>query len=363
MTLQQLTVHHIRNLKHVDIFPGQGVNIFYGDNGSGKTSLLEAIHFLATTRTFRSRVAEPLINHDETSATVFGRLEDQDGTHHALGVSRDRQGQREVRIDGQRQFLASQLAELLPLRFIGPDSVQLLTGTPDQRRQYLNWGMFHVEHGFWSVWKQANHCLRQRNALLKLPKINRKELLVWTQSLAQADEHLHHLRQQYISQLTPVVTQLVEELLDRKGFELAYHPGWSSGRSIAEALEQQTEADIERGYTNSGHHRAEIRVKLAGQEVQDTLSRGEMKLVAWAMLLAQGRLNDLADGREVCYLIDDLAAELDPERRDRVRKALMASRAQIFVTTVTRETEADHWPGTTQQLFHVKQGGIEQEDV
>jgi len=362
MSLLQLSVHQLRNLQHIDLQPCSGVNIFHGANGSGKTSVLEAIHFLATTRTFRSRGADPLINHEATSTTVFGRIVDQDDRIRGVGVSRDRKGGREVSVDGQRQHMASQLAELLPVRVFGPDSVNLLLGSPEQRRQFLNWGMFHVEHDFWPSWKQASHCLKQRNALLKQPRVDRQQLMIWDDQLAGAGTRLHDLRLAYMSKLAPIATNLIEKLLGQSGLELHYAPGWAAGKDLADCLAQQAESDIERGYTNSGHHRAEIRVKLRGREIQDMLSRGELKLVAWGLIMAQGRVNDQQSRKRVCFLIDDLAAELDSDKRSSVRKELALSNAQLFVTTVAKETEIGDWGDLESRMFHVKHGTILQEE-
>ena len=146
MSLSRISVTGIRNLQPVTLNPSPRVNILYGDNGSGKTSLLEAIHLLGMARSFRSTRLTPVISHDQSNCTVFGLVEMVNGQSSALGISRDRNGEARIRINGQSVRSATELAEALPLQLINPDSFRLLEGAPKLRRQFLDWGVFHVEH-------------------------------------------------------------------------------------------------------------------------------------------------------------------------------------------------------------------------
>ncbi|MBN0224457.1 AAA family ATPase, partial [Pseudomonas aeruginosa] len=116
------------------------INILYGDNGSGKTSVLEAIHLLGLARSFRSARLQPVIQYEEAACTVFGQVMLANGIASNLGISRERQGEFTIRIDGQNARSAAQLAETLPLQLINPDSFRLLEGAPKIRRQFLDWG-------------------------------------------------------------------------------------------------------------------------------------------------------------------------------------------------------------------------------
>lgn len=147
MSLSRVSVTAVRNLHPVTFSPPR-INILYGANGGGKTSVLEAIHLLGLARSFRSTRLLPVIQYEQLACTVFGQVELAEGGHSALGISRDRQGEFQIRIDGQNARSAAQLAEILPLQLINPDSFRLLEGAPKIRRQFLDWGC--------STWNRAS---------------------------------------------------------------------------------------------------------------------------------------------------------------------------------------------------------------
>src|SRR5690606_17108308 len=148
MPLKRLTVTAVRNLHPVTLHPSPRINIISGPNGSGKTSLLEAIHILGLARSFRSTRLQPVIQYQQDSCTVFGEVFLSGGNASKIGITRSRQADYDIRINGQNARSTAELAEVLPLQLINPDSFRLLEGAPKQRRQYLDWGVFHVEHRF-----------------------------------------------------------------------------------------------------------------------------------------------------------------------------------------------------------------------
>ena len=179
MPLKRLTVTAVRNLHPVTLHPSPRINIISGDNGSGKTSLLEAIHILGLARSFRSTRLQPVIQHGQDACTVFAEMILSNGTACAIGITRSKEADYQIRIDGQTVRSAAQLAETLPLQLINPDSFRLLEGAPKQRRQYLDWGVFHVEHQFLAVWQRKKKSLKQRNSLLRRGRIQRSMLTPW----------------------------------------------------------------------------------------------------------------------------------------------------------------------------------------
>ncbi|MBX9714001.1 MAG: DNA replication and repair protein RecF, partial [Pseudomonadaceae bacterium] len=167
MALTRFTVAAVRNLHPATLSPSPRINILSGANGSGKTSLLEAIHLLGLARSFRSSRLLPVIQHEVDECTVFGQVALAQGGLSSLGISRNRLGELHIRIDGENVRSAAQLAETLPLQLINPDSFRLLEGVPKIRRQFLDWGVFHVEPRFLPAWQRLQKALRQRNSWLR----------------------------------------------------------------------------------------------------------------------------------------------------------------------------------------------------
>ena len=342
------------------------VNVFYGKNGAGKTSVLEAVHLLGMGRTFRGSSIRSLITHGEPACTVYGEVVDDLkrgsvplGT--TIGVQRARSGEAEVKVGGKPARGLSELVEQFPLQVISAASFDLLTGSPGGRRQYLDWGVFHVEQRFYPQWKRFQRCIKQRNNLLRRGKIDEQELSVWTRDLVAAGDAINHYRESYFKLLAPRFTAIMAELAPSlNALELRYRRGWDKALTYAEALEQGKPADLEQGYTHSGPQRADIRLSCGGYLASETLSRGQQKLVVCGLKLAQGQLMGQAGRLQCTYLIDDLPSELDKQHSELVCGQLARMQAQVFISCVQRSDIEAVWPADADMaLFHVEQGEIE----
>ena len=361
--LTHLQINHVRNLQQVKLEDLQRVNVFFGPNGSGKTSVLESIHLLGMARSFRGKSIKPLIAHKEVGCTVFGKVTSSDDANRAgipLGVQRNRAGDVHIKVSGKGVRTVAELVEHLPLQVITAESFDLLTGSPSARRQYLDWGVFHVEHRFFNQWQRFQRCIKQRNKLLRRGKISDQELSVWTRDLASSGSALNGYRQAYFKQLVPRFNAVMARLAPSlKLVELRLRSGWDSQYSFEEALAHSLTADQEQGYTHIGPQRADIRVLLDGHLAADTLSRGQQKLVVCGLKLAQGQLmSELGKGK-CTYLIDDLPSELDHQHSQLVCELLASIDAQVFITCVHRQDIAAVWPETKEMaMFHVEHGSV-----
>ncbi len=361
MLLSELRIHHIRNLKQVSLTGLGRVNGFYGPNGSGKTSVLEAIHLLGMARSFRGSSAKTLITHGQDHCVVQAYLErgDKQGRD-SLGVQRSLDGTLALRINSESARSVASLVEALPLQLINANSFDLLTGTPSARRHYLNWGVFHVEHRFYPEWQRFQRCIKQRNAGLRRDKLGRDELQGWTQELARSGSQLNEYRQHYFTQLAPLFREIMGRLLPQLGgIELRLRQGWDKRLSYAAALESMLDADREKGFTQVGPQRADLRITLEGRQAADVLSRGQQKLVVCGLKLAQGQLLKQITERQCSYLVDDLPSELDRKHCQRVCRELDQLGGQVFVTCVERDDILTLWPGDTPPcMFHVEHGEV-----
>lgn len=367
MALTSLQISHVRNLQQVALQNLQGVNVFVGPNGSGKTSILEAIHLLGMARSFRSGSIKSLITHEKESCTVFGTARSRNagggqeiGPGLPLGVRRDRAGEALIKVAGKAVRSVAALAEQLPLQVITADSFDLLTGPPGARRRYLDWGVFHVEHRFFDQWKRFQRCIKQRNYLLRRGKVSGQELQAWTRDLAESGGAISQYRKAYFQALGPCFQDIMVQLAPSLGeLELRYQQGWDRQLSYAEALQQGEPADLEQGYTHSGPQRADIRVLTGGHLASETLSRGQQKLVVCGLKLAQGQLMAAKGNQQGTYLIDDLPSELDDRHSRLVCELLASMEAQVFITSIDQQEIQSVWPESKAlTMFHVEQGAV-----
>jgi DNA replication and repair protein RecF len=367
LALTQLQIHHVRNLHQVKLQDLQKVNVFFGCNGSGKTSVLEAIHLLGMARSFRGSSIKSLISHDSSSCTVFGTAAlaprpDASGSKATLplGVQRNRIGEAQIKIGGKAVRTVAELAASLPLQVITADSFGLLTGTPGGRRQFLDWGVFHVEQKFFGTWQRFQRCIKQRNNLLRRGKISDQELAVWTRDLAQCGDAINEFRKNYFKILSPRFKEIMAQLAPSlDGMELRYQQGWDRQLSYLDALQQGQIADLEHGYTHCGPQRADIRVMAGGHLAAETLSRGQQKLVICGLKLAQGQLMTQFGRGSCTYLIDDLPSELDHHHSRLVCEVLASMESQVFITCIDQEEIRSVWPLESElTMFHVEHGSV-----
>ena len=216
-----------------------------------------------------------------------------------------------------------------------------------------------MEPDFLTIWRRYAHALKQRNALLK-SRIHDNQLDLWDRELADAGEPLTRRRQIYIEALEPRLRAIAAELAPALGIaRLEFQPGWARETlSLADALLVARDRDLANGYTSVGPHRADWRVDYSTLPGRETLSRGQAKLTALALLLAQAECHAAVRGEWPVVALDDLASELDRSHQRRVLARLVASGAQAFVTG-TEPLPALAEVGGEVALFHVEQRRVE----
>lgn len=351
----RLRVTNLRNIEAAELQPSAGVNLILGPNGAGKTSVLEGIHLLSHGRSFRGGRIEAMIGNGAEGVTIYGELIGADNREHRAAIERGA-GARRLRLDGAELAQVAGLAAVLPVLVFEPHAHELVEGGPEKRRQLLDWGVFHVEHDFLHHWRRYQRALRQRNAALRQGR--RAQARQWVAGLAEHGVVLDAMRQRYAARLASrgleTVTRLSAPLADLNAH---YRRGWPAQMSLGSALEASEEQDMRLGYTGCGPHRADLRLLLRDHLAARRLSRGQEKLVALALLLAQGFLFAEDTGRSPILLLDDLSSELDAEHLERALGVVTEKRPQIFITALQdpRFLEALEVPV---QRFHVEQGRV-----
>jgi DNA replication and repair protein RecF len=283
---------------------------------------------------------------------VFGEIETTD-RRIPMGVEGSMSGIR-ARIGGSKASSLAELAVVLPVQIIDPEIHHLIEEGPSRRRRFLDWGVFHVEHTFVGHWQRYHQALKQRNAALKSGQPH-AAVAAWDGDLLRYGELLTSARSRYVALLVQQAEVIVRNLLGME-LNLSYRPGWARDQSFAESLQHGRSHDQASGATQVGPHRAELNIRLNGMGVKDRISRGQQKLLAAALLIAQLKL--FPDGAPVqpSLLLDDPAAELDDDRLAGLIREVSAHAVQLIVTTLHSEFSAFGAPG---RRFRVDAGQVE----
>ena len=361
MWFRRLEIHDLRNLEDVGFDLEPGLNYFFGANGAGKTAILEAVHLLARGRSFRGPQPADLIRRGQSGATVHAVVDDEHRGQQSLGVSRARAGRAELRINGQPGRRLSQAAELLPLQVMVPSLSDLVFGAPSERRQWLDWGLFHVEHNYLRTLRDYLHAVRQRNAALKAAAaggLGLAELEAWTAEMARTGEAVSQSREAYLRDLAPEVTDVLQELAPEVELDLSYRRGWPAGQTLRKVLGESVPREVKLGASQSGPHRADVDLRASGSPAGASLSRGQGKSVASALMLAQARLLRRTARRSSVFLIDDIGAELDLPHAERFFRLLGGLGAQILATSSSGPGALAGLPDVEPALFHVEHGQV-----
>jgi DNA replication and repair protein RecF len=352
MGLEHLRIDGVRCLGEVAVDLDPMRNYLWGPNGAGKTSCLEAIYLLARGRSFRSRQTARLVRHGSDRLSVFGRVRDAEGRIRRLGVG-FAGGRLTGHLDGEAVMSQAEMLRLFPVQVIDPRLHQLVEAGPSERRRYVDSGVFHVEHRFLDDWRHYRRVLGQRNAALKAGG-PAAEINVWSEPFLAAAGAVHAARSAYVERLAAIAADQARALLGHE-LKLTYRPGWRRGISLDEALEEHRDRDRAAGFTQVGPHRADLRLEFDVGGVRETASRGQQKLVAAALVIAQVRLFEERTGRSSTVLIDDASAELDERSQSRLKTALGSLRSQQVLTGLTVEALR---PDPGFPVFHVEQGRI-----
>lgn len=354
MLVRHLELANVRNIECLRVELDAGVNLLVGPNGAGKTAVLEALHLLVRGRSFRGR-AEDVIRHEQPRMTVAADCEDAAVGNVRLAHTRERAGHAQTRRDGRLVRQSSAVASLLPLQLLLPDLAELAFGAPSVRRQWLDWGTFHVKHDYARSLRDYLRALRHRNVLLRTGDL--RALPGWTAQLVSLGEDIAAARQSYFAAVHGEVESCSARLCPEAPVALDYFQGWPH-QSLAEALADRHESDVKSGTTSSGPHRADIRLSVEGQLAATVLSRGQGKAVASALRLGQAANLMKEDGKRSLFLIDDVGAELDRVHSERFYALLDEMGCQVVATSAHEEAAEVLTGARRGRTFHVKHGRL-----
>lgn len=381
MHLSRLHIEGLRNIDSIDLALGSGFNYLFGPNGAGKTAILEAIHLLARGRSFRAQSLDRLVSVTEKQMVLRAEVSNRSGSH-IMALSRAG-GASDYRLDGARVSGFSHLIEHLAVQTLLPDASDLVYGGPGGRRAFLDWGLFHVKHGFIGLSRQYNRALRQRNAWLKsfgrehdLQPSGGLEVDPWLNALVDFADQLNEARARYIESVGEPFGQVLACLSDDLDVELGYDPGGlSEGADSRKKMSESLARDVKFGVTHRGPHRADLVIRAlsratagSGSDLErnpytrhrasEVFSRGQAKIAASALMLAQVKLQQAETGQGSVVLIDDFGAELDMEHWRRFVGTLEGLGCQVIATS-TQAPEAQGLLSHVEcDVFHVEHGRV-----
>ncbi len=350
MPISQISLTDFRNLQSTTLDFHPSINLITGDNGSGKTSLLEAIYVLCQACSFRTHHLKKAIAHGSNNFLTFGRFSD-----YKAGLSKSDK-KLEIRVDAETINKRSLLVNKTPINIVNADSFELIIGSPQNRRSYLDWCLFHVEPSFNENWLKFRHALRQRNRLLKSHKdINLLDY--WEEYLVEPSLILQAYRKQYCQEIADLLDTEMVDLIDDMPFRIEYQQGWKSSLSLSEALVRDRDRDIRSGFTHSGIHRDNLQILVDNYPAAEVLSRGQLKRLSLALLVAALNIVKVKSHRPMILLIDDLRAEMDDAALDKVYRNLMRLDLQLFITNI-EDVVPQPLQGKDFKMFHVEHGII-----
>ena len=357
MRLIELRMENLRRFEQLELTLQPGWNAFVGANGAGKTTLLEAAYMLSHGHSFRTGSRTGIQRDGSDGYSVFGQLEGSSGELLRVGIARA-EGRLIARVAGETVAVGDLVRRCAVVCF-EPGSHDLIAGPAEVRRQFLDWGVFHVEQSFLAGWRRYQRALKQRNALLR-QAAGDAEFGPWEIEAAAAGETLATSRQHYVDQLRLHLMHFADRLIPELGLpSLDLSRGWDSDVDLAEALASRRGRDRERGHTTRGPHRADWTLTFEHAVRREHLSRGQEKLVALACLLAQAQFHAQVRGHWPLLCLDDLASELDAAHQQALVDVVERAGAQVMVTgtTLPDSLRTATFPVAT---FHVEHGQVRQ---
>ncbi|MCF6765651.1 DNA replication/repair protein RecF [Thiotrichales bacterium 19S3-7] len=355
MHIRHFRINNFRNITTSDITFHPHINLIEGLNGSGKTSLLEALYFISHGRSFKANQLNRIIQHDCAETTLFAEI-----THtkmqKTLALQKNKNGQTELRLNHISVNTQSELTRSLPIQLLHPGSFAILTSGAKYRCQLLDWGAFYSQNKFHLLWRKAKQLIRQRNSLLK-QNPSQSMLKPWDYELAICGSELNELRFSYMNKFQKEINQLLPTF-SQQPVKFDYYRGWSNQEELADTLQKYLAQDIKSGFTHYGPHRADLRITTNHLPASDVLSRGQQKLLILALKLAQGALFYQEHQTPCIYLIDDLLSELDENATNTVLEFLKNQKAQIFISAINTKYIANTLSNDEYHQFTLNNGKI-----
>jgi DNA replication and repair protein RecF len=343
--IEALSLRNFRNYENLELQFEPSGNLFLGGNAQGKTNLLEAIHCLITARSQRNAEEEELIRNGAEFSLLRGTGLGGEGQRVTIELSSLRQQGRQLKINGAIHRKMSDLVGLFYVVNLSPEDVNVVGGSPQQRRRFLNFCLCQISSSYWASLIEYGRILQQRNIALKSLS-GRKwrpadgdELQAWNQQLATVGARIIRKREEVLKKIDPEV-KLFHQRISDGGEEifLTYRPTFELAgdrdieRKFLDALDREREKELKAGVTVVGPHRDDVMMTVNGMDLRTFGSQGQQRTAAIALKLAAARFFEKTMGEQPILLLDDVFAELDRQRTSLLFD-LLAEFGQLFIAT------------------------------
>ncbi|MET0910388.1 MAG: DNA replication/repair protein RecF [Ilumatobacteraceae bacterium] len=360
MIVEHLEVVDFRNYTSGSFDLTSGTTLVVGDNGHGKTNLVEALGYLATLSSFRGAPNEALVRMGADTAVIRARVRHDDDRELLVEAEIAIAGRNRVQVNRQRLARSRDLLGTLRITVFSPDDLVLVKGSPSDRRRFLDDTLVALAVKYDAARLELDRIVRQRNTLLKqaggrLTEEIAVTLDVWDERLSAIADQFGHARATLVARLAPMVNEAYEQLAGTAvPIELVYEPPWRV-TGLAAALVEARATDIRRGSTTVGPHRDELTMGISGRPARTHASQGEQRSLALALRLAAHRLVTDRTGSAPVLVLDDVLSELDDHRATALLSHLPPG--QIVMTTATEIPAA----ARVARVLRVRDGAVTDE--
>lgn len=332
MFFKAIYLQNFRNIEELHMEPSTGLNVIEGQNGQGKTNLLEAIHLSVTLRSFRGHPIRALIRRDEERALIATRSSYD-------GVERDTELQlagsrRSIKINGDRVRNLDDYFGAMRLVTFTPDDVGVFKGGPAERRLFFDRMIFNLVPEFGSEAMRYEQALKQRNAALRQERLDMKVLEVYEHVLADYGAKILGRRMRFMEGFQdPLVDAFHEVFGPSFDVAMSYEASASDRDELLQKIVSARANDIQRGYTTVGPHRDDFDATLQGAPIRNFGSQGQHRALVLACKITEMRQNYEQCGAWPVLLMDDVSSELDTTRNAQLFHFLASLNSQVFLTT------------------------------
>ncbi|MBQ2784737.1 MAG: DNA replication and repair protein RecF [Alistipes sp.] len=360
MILDTLSIINFKNIADEQLKLSEQVNCFVGDNGAGKTNILDAVHYLALARSMHTITDAQSVRHSEDAFLLDGRFRRDDGRPEQVVCSYTRRGGKTLKRNGKEYERLSEHVGGFPIVVVSPADSALISDSAEERRKYVNRFISQIDRGYMAQLIRYNTTLQERNRLLKANP-SEEMLLIYDGMLSASADVLFKRRQEVIAQMRPIVEEYYAMLSDeRETIGMEYRSELQNS-TLAELLLASRKRDFINEFTTVGVHRDDVLFSIGGYPLRKFGSQGQQKSFLIALKLAEYRLLTERVGDKPILLLDDLFDKLDMRRVSQLLRLVGGEMfGQILITDCNKHrlqrtlSEA----GVEYELFHIAEGHV-----